>query len=221
MLPVHKPSQSIVDSSNSTCTVFDEPENMCTAHLQDFATCLNNYSNSTNISVAGTPDHTTVQKIFILLRVFRISQQCATNLEPLICLHFMPLCFNNEVIKPSVKQCSFIKEVCNEELKQAEQIPNLNVSMYLSNCTPHSPLDSTSCSVNSSVGVNNSNISTTCPTEGFYSLNGTCVPECNVWSPYSKTTVLVTDILTIFATVVAVISGVAVMLVSCVRHQKM
>lgn len=58
--------------------------------------------------------------------------------------------------------------------------------------------------------------------EGFYrTANGGCVPECIVWTPYDKTTILVTDILAIFAAVVAVVSGVAVLLVSCIRCQKM
>lgn len=226
MLPIQKPSQSTVDSSNGTCTVFNVSESECAVHLQDYATCLKDDFNSPNISLARTPNQMSPKRILDLLRMFEsvhlIRQQCATTLEPLLCLYFMPLCFNDEVIKPSVKQCSFIKEVCNEELKLAEQYSSIiNVSMYLSNCALYSPLDNTSCSDNTSIGVNNSIVNTTCPIEGFYSLNGTCVPECNVWSPYSKRTVLVTDILAIFATVVAVISGVAVMLVSCVRHQKM
>ena len=58
--------------------------------------------------------------------------------------------------------------------------------------------------------------------EGFYrTTDGTCVPECIVWSPYDKTTILVTDILAISTAVVAVVSGVAVLLVSCIRCQKM
>ena len=58
--------------------------------------------------------------------------------------------------------------------------------------------------------------------EGFYrTANGSCVPECIVWSPFDKTTILVTDILALFTAVVAVVSGVAVLLVSCIRCQKL
>ena len=61
----------------------------------------------------------------------------------------------------------------------------------------------------------------TCNSGYYRTTNGTCLPECSVWSPYSNTTVLATDIVAITTAVVALVFGIAVLLLSCVHCQKM
>ena len=152
--------------------------------------------------------------------ISQVRPQCMTSLEPFVCLYFIHLCYNKTVIRPSEQQCNNIKSVCDNELKVVKRLPlDIDVSKYLSNCAQSSPLDDRDCKVQSV--TNHTIISVNC-SEGYYrTINGTCLPECNVWTPYSRRTVLITDIMAIFAVVIAVIFGVADLLLSCVRCQKM
>ena len=199
----------------------------CTYYLRQYTECLNNdsYTYGDDIYVSTLDQKSTTQVSIILQLVNNpiVSPQCLINLEPFICLHFIHICYDDNDtlvdVGPSKNQCRHIEEVCDMELKFAQEFFKLNFSEYLSNCDPHSAIDRKACSTQSNpVGVNN-----TC-SEGFYkntTTNRSCLPQCIDWSPYSKNTVLITDVLAIFSTVVAVVSGVAVLFVSCVRCQKM
>ena len=47
-----------------------------------------------------------------------------------------------------------------------------------------------------------------------------CVPTCMVWSPYSEVERRVSDLFVILAASFAIISGVVVLILSCVRCRK-
>ena len=95
-----------------------------------------------------------------------------------------------------------------------------DVSVYLSNCAQTSHFDDTDC--NAQLPTNHTLISGINCSEGYYgTTDGTCLPECNVWTPYSKFGLLITDIMAIFAAVIAVVFGIADLFLSCVRCQKM
>lgn len=147
-----------------------------------------------------------------------IRPQCLSRLEPFLCLHFIHLCDNGMDIGPSVQQCRNVSKVCDDELKQVKKkFPNYRVDRYLSNCAPKSPFDNCRCI------TSDTNRTYNCR-EGFYqnlTENGRCEPECNVWSPYHKGIVLITDILNIFAAVICVISGGAVLVLSWIRREKL
>ena len=145
-----------------------------------------------------------------------IRQQCHSYLEPIICLYSVHLCKDGMDIGPSEEQCKRVSNACDEELKQ---IKGFMVEEYLSNCAPESQFNK-DCIVTSH---KHTTILYNC-NEGFYQdllmENGRCQPECNVWSPYRKGMVLTTDILNIFAAVVCIISGIAVLVLSWLHHQK-
>lgn len=144
-----------------------------------------------------------------------IRQQCHSYLEPIICLYLVHLCKDGMDIGPSEEQCKRVSNACDEELKQ---IKGLKVEEYLSNCAPESEFNK-DCIVTSHKHTTIYNCN-----KGFYQdllmENGRCQPECNVWSPYHKGIVLTTDILNIFAAAVCIISGIAVLVLSWLHHQK-
>ena len=69
--------------------------------------------------------------------------------------------------------------------------------------------------------LQNSSLDIRC-NKGFYkAANGTCQPECGVWTPYSEGEVIATDTLAISAAVIAVVSSITVLILSYVYRQKM
>ena len=197
-------------------------QNECTDYFRQYANCLTNNPSpgDDDIYITAPFNQTALDeatKYIRMLKTFGVRQQCRMSLEPFICLHFTHLCYN-ETIRPSVKQCGHIEVVCDLEIKVIETI-GINVSSYLSNCMPQSPLDNENCSVQ----LSNGSVYTTNYTcvDGFYRNNGSCIPECNVWSPYTNKTVLITDILAIFSAAIAVVFGIAVLFFSCLRWRKM
>lgn len=214
--------------SNTTCTIslYNESSNECTQYLQKYTKCLDN--SSTDVYLAGPLDQMSLERATLYLQqlkffVTQVRPQCMMSLEPFICLHFVHLCHNKTVIRPTEKQCNNIKTVCDVELELVRglRLKNIDVSEYLSNCAEPSPLDDVNCTVQSLTNRTVISRVINC-SEGYYrTSNETCLPECNVWTPYSRKTLLITDIMAIFAVVIAVIFGVADLLLSCVRCQKM
>lgn len=200
-----------------------ESSNECTQYLWQYTKCLDN--SSTDVFVAGPLNQTSLTNVSSLIQQLKSIQlvrpQCMIHLEPFICLYFVPLCYNQTVIRPSKQQCNNIKNVCNEELEAVKKFYlDIDVPTYLSNCAQSSPLDDRNCNIQSVTNYTINNV-VNC-SEGYYrTINGTCLPECSVWTPYSRQTVLITDIMATFAAVIAVIFGVADLLLSCVRCQKM
>ena len=228
-LSCHSPQSSrpeVRTVSNTTCTMYlyNEPGNECTQYLQQYTKCLDN--SSTDVFVAGPLNQMSLTKATSLIQQLRsfpsqVRPQCMKSLEPFICLHFIHLCYNETVIRPSEQQCNNITSVCDKELEVVKRLPltDIDVSKYLSNCAQSSPLDDKACDVQS---ITNHTISSVNCSEGYYrTTNGTCLPECSVWTPYSRRTLLTTDIMAIFAVVIAVIFGVADLFLSCVRCHKM
>ena len=215
-------------TGNTTCAMTDhvESSNECTQYLRQYTKCLDN--SSTDVFVAGPFNQTSLTEASSLIEQLQqlksiqlVRPQCMMHLEPFICLHFIPLCYNQTVIRPSKQQCNNITSVCNEELEAVKRFTlDIDVPTYLSNCAQPSPLDDKDCNVQSVTNYTINNV-VNC-SEGYYrTINGTCLPECSVWTPYSRQAVLITDIMAIFAAVIAVIFGVADLLLSCVRCQKM
>ena len=228
-LSCHSPQSSrpeVGTLSNTTCTMsfYNESSNECTQYLQKYTKCLDN--SSTDVFVAGPLNQMSLTKASSLIQQLKpfasqVRPQCMKNLEPFICLYFIHLCYNETVIRPSEQQCNNIKSVCDKELEVVKRLrlTDIDLSKYLSNCVKPSPLDDKGCSVES---VTNHTISSGNCSEGYYrTTNGTCLPECNVWTPSSRKALLITDIMAIFAVIIAVIFGVADLLLSCVRCQKM
>ena len=203
-----------------------DSSNKCSQYLQQYTKCLHNSSTDVFVArplnqVAFTKASSLIQQVNAFVNQGFVRPQCTKSLEPFICLHFINLCYNETVIRPSEKQCNNIKSVCDSELKLVKTLPltSLDVSKYLSNCAEPSPLDNRDCNVHS---VTNHTISSVNCSEGYYrNTNGTCLPECSVWTPYKRRAQRITDAMAIFAVVIAVIFGVADILLSCIRCQKM
>lgn len=170
--------------------------------------------------ISGPLDQTIINEaneLIDLVRFVKLRQQCRSSLEPLICLYYINLCYNEtDIIRPSEKQCKNVSEICGKELKTY----NVDVTTYLPECVPESPLDDKVCIVMNAVNRQTVNCN-----KGFFSKvkNGAtiCTPECNVWLPYSRTKLLITNILIIFPAVVGTISGVAVLFFSWANSQKL
>lgn len=219
--------QRTPNSPATNCTAYNaRSNNMCTGYLQQYSKCLQDNSTSDDDGIYVTAnDEAGLREIFRSIRDLLLEsrsvpdnedlQQCVTSLESLICLYFIPLCYNgNTSVRPSMKQCRRTQNVCEQF------VPPQALQAFSPKCIADSPLDRINCNVQATpfIGYNNA---TKC-SEGFYrTVNETCLPECGVWSPYSKRTVLITDIIAIFSTVVAIIFGVAVVVFSCLRWQKM
>ena len=204
----------------SNCVLYyDKNETICQQHLQSYMTCLKGPGSTSNIYIPSPfQEHllTAKDRLYMLSQYrFLIRQQCYLRLEPLVCLYSVHLCDNGNDIGPSEEQCKHVSHACDEELKYFR---NSQIDGYLSNCASESPFNNKDCNITNteytSVSAHNCSV-------GFYlSENGHCTPECNIWSPYSRSTVLATDIVNIFAVVVCVISGVAVLVLSWLYHQK-
>ena len=201
---------------------YNESSNECTQYLQHYTKCLDN--SSIDVYVAGLLNQTSLAKAISYIRQLKLFEgqvrpQCMMSLEPFICLNFVHLCYNKTVIRPSKQQCNNIRSVCDKELEVVKRFRIIDVSKYLSNCAQPSPLDDIDCKVQS---LTSHMIRVVNCSEGYYkTTNGTCLPECNVWTPYSRSTLLITDIMAIFAAVIAVVFGVVDLLLACVRCQKM
>ena len=153
-----------------------------------------------------------------------LRQECLSSLEPLICLYFIHLCDDemNTDIGPSEKQCRYVSEACDKELKLARE-NNIQIEEYLLGCAQNSPFDNKKCfspNISTQNGISNNNTQN-CSSGFFLSDDRLCLPECSVWTPYSQNMVLITDILTMIPAAVGVISGLAVLLLSWTRYQKM
>ena len=138
-----------------------------------------------------------------------------------MCLYFIHLCDGGTDIGPTKKQCNHVQSVCDVELKKLEARARgiININDILSMCSPgESPLDAKNCNIS----INSvSNQTLHCSEGFFYEVNKEkCTPECAVWTPYS-TTKAVTDVLTVLPAVIGAIAGIAVLLTSALRHQKL
>ena len=143
--------------------------------------------------------------------------QCFASAEPLLCLLFIHLSDNGTDIGPSKKQCDHVSKVCDKEL---ELVKGYSIDHYLSECsTPESPFDNKTCDIHTK---NTSNQALNCSDGFYYEVNKEkCTPECAIWTPFSNTMVVVTDTLTVFSAVIGAIAGIAVVLTSTLRHQKL
>ena len=59
--------------------------------------------------------------------------------------------------------------------------------------------------------------------EGFYisESTGLCVPECGVWEEFPHSTVVGVDAVVIFSGIVYFLSGLAVLVLSCINYKRM
>ena len=59
--------------------------------------------------------------------------------------------------------------------------------------------------------------------EGFYidESTGLCIPECGVWEEFPHSFVVVVDALVILSAIVYLLSGVAVLVLSCINYKRM
>lgn len=203
-------------SSNITCTLFDKTETTCKNYLQQYTECLKAESADAKPEVyVSSIQQNEAQEEIDFLQSFPsdiVSSKCLSHIEPLICLYHIHLCVDEMDIGPSQKQCDYVSSICHKELEMARNY--ISVDEYLSTCTPNSPFDSKHCIITSDIAIQN------CSTGFYLSENGRCQPECNVWTPYSQTMLLLTDALTIIPAAVGVLSGVAVLLFSLLRCQQ-
>lgn len=141
--------------------------------------------------------------------------QCFASAEPLLCLLFIHLCDNGIEIGPSKEQYDHVSKVCDKELELAKIS---GIDHYLSErSTSESPFDNKTCDIGTK---NTSNQALNC-SDGFFYDKEKCIPACAIWTPFSKTMIVVTDILTVFSAVIGAIAGIAVLLTSMLRHQKL
>ena len=182
-------------------------------------TCLKGPGSTPSVYIPN-PSQENLSKAYRLSKLsqfFVISQQCHLSLEPFICLYLVHLCDDKINIGPSEEQCKHVSKVCDEELTTFRNLYP-KIDEYLSNCASESPFNNKDCSIMNTPYT----ITTYNCTAGFYvTENGSCQPECNVWSPYPKSIVLTTDILNILAAVVCILSGASVLVLSWMYHQKL
>ena len=203
-------------SSNITCTLFDKTDTTCKSYLQQYTECL--IAEPTDVKhevyVSSTYQQNKAQETISLLQYLSnlVRPECLSHIEPLICLYHIHLCVDETDVGPSQKQCDYVSLICNEELKMARDKNFLIVDEYLSACTSNSPFDSKHCII--TLDIQN------CSTGFYLSEDKRCLPECNVWTPYSQTMLVTTDILTIIPAATGVLSGIAVLLFSWLHHKK-
>ena len=218
-------------SNNITCesALYNKNNSICKQYLQSYTNCLKgSHSEKANPDVYVSSPFERLQaeaefKINLLSLASEVTKvnvrpQCRLSLEPLICLYYIHLCDNGTDIGPNQEQCGYVSNACDKELEQIK-ILNLPISVeeFLSGCVSGGPFDKKNCIITGNYTINN------CYT-GFYlnsTENGRCQPECNVWSPYEKKVVLITDVMTIFAVVICLISGGSVLVLSWIRRQKL
>ena len=205
---------------------------LCKGYLQSYTNCLKG-SDSVNAApdvYVSSPFQQTqteekIQSFLYLPTLVGISvrPQCDSSLKPFACLYFIHLCDNGTDIGPSEEQCKHVSNVCDQELKQIKGL-NLRlpipVDEYLSNCASESPFDNKNCNITGNGYI----VSTHNCRAGFYQNlmgNGSCLPECNVWSPFPHNMVLITDILNCFSAIVCILSGIAVLVLSWLRRPKL
>ena len=130
-----------------------------------------------------------------------------------MCLYFIHLCDNGMEIGPSKEQCDYASTVCDEELVLARKY-SVPVDKILSSCAQNSPFDKKRCIIGD-IRIQNCSV-------GFYhSENSSCQPECGVWTPYSQSTVLITNILTVLSAAICVLLGVVVLLFFVTQYRRM
>jgi hypothetical protein len=215
--------------NSSVCPgeLYDRNERICQQHLQSYMTCLKGSVSTPSVYVPiPFEEHVLIANntISMLRRYynspfFQIRPQCYSSLEPFICLYSIHLCDNKINIGPSEEQCKHISKLCDKELTTIKNFfPQLQIDKYFSNCASESPFNNKDCNIMSTPYT----ISAYNCTAGFYLVeNGSCQPECNVWSLYPKSIVLTTDVMNILAAVVCVLSGASVLVLSWIRHQKL
>jgi hypothetical protein len=214
-----------MNSSACPGVLYNRYEAICQQHLQSYMTCLKgpDPTPSVYIPIPFQEHVSTAMNTLSMLSQYsqytsiKIRQQCHLNLEPFVCLYSIHLCDDKINIGPSEEQCKYVSKLCDEELKTIRRLYP-QIDEYLSNCASESPFNNKDCNVMNTPYT----ISTYNCTAGFYlTENGSCQPECNVWSPYPNGIVLTTDILNILAAVVCVLSGAFVLVLSWIRHKKL
>ena len=206
-----------------TCTLYnDSYSNYCTTYLQQYTNCLSDSvkANDKHIYISGPLNKKRIREADTFIGELRsksldVRAECLMLLEPFVCLYHIQLCDKHRdlaTIAPSRNQCTYISNVCDEELKMFK-----NVDKYLSMCGPESPLDSTNCTI---VESNSSQIN--CNRNFFYEDQSmVCKPVCGMWTLYTKENVLVINILTIFPSSIGAVTGVMVLLISLLHRRKL
>lgn len=213
---------------NATCTLYNETDSdYCTEHLQQYTNCLRE-SSSLNASVdiyIVNPSKAKIIEMNLIKQAFTSLDprpQCRVSFDPLICLFFIHLCDEGREIGPTKEQCDHVSSVCDKEWEKAKAFRLQHIiDNYLSMCSiAASPFDNKTCNIGTKTTLSSQTLN--CSDGFYYEMNEMkCIPECAVWTPLSKTMVVVTDILTVFAAVIGAIAGIAVLLISVVRHQKL
>ena len=210
-------------STNETCTPFGKNNSHfpCTVYLQQYTNCLRDSMETDSDVYISHPltqqTLTETNKYIGLLRSLSLRQQCLLSVEPLICLNYINLCDYDEslgpisLIRPSKKQCAHVLNVCDEEIESFI----MNQNDILPMCAPSSPLDDKNCTTH----ITNYKL-VNC-SKGFFYDNTSCKPECGAYTPYPKKVVLITDILVIFSSATGAVAGIAVLVVSWLRRQKL
>ena len=206
-------------SSNITCTLFDKSDTTCKSYLQQYTDCLKAEPADVKpeVYVSSSYEQNEAQKMISFLQSLpsnSVRPKCLSHIEPLICLYHIHLCVDDMDVGPSQEQCEYVSSICDKELEMARKLSSSLVDKYLSTCTPNSPFVSKHCIITADIAIQN------CSTGFYLSEDGRCRPECNVWTPYSQTMLVITDILTIIPAAIGVLSGIAVLLFSWLRCQK-
>ena len=141
---------SSVSSDNDTCTLYNATTE-CTEHIQHYARCLydvDSPASKVDVYISGSPNYKELESMLnIFSESWPIREQCLSNIKPLICLYYINICTKTTgiVVKPSVKQCKHVEEVCNKELEEIRSVLPHVVDKYLSECVQTSPLDNKTC----------------------------------------------------------------------------
>lgn len=204
-------------TNGSTCTLFDKTDKTCKSYLQQYTECLKDEPADVKpeVYVSSTYQLNEAQKMIRILQFLSpnlVHPKCLAHIEPLICLYYIHLCVDETDVGPSQEQCEYVSSICHEELKLARNGNFAKVDEYLAACTSNSPFNSKHCII--TLDIQN------CSTGFYLSEDKRCLPECNVWTPYSQTMLVITDILTIISAAIGVLSGIAVLMFSWLHCQK-